>query len=175
MKIILALPALILLLLSSYAGLVIADHNLDTGSHSHRPELVKIEDIRDTANLAHEKSLPILIMFGTDECPYCYMLKEDFLIPMLISGDYTDKVILREAHISAGNSIVDFSGKKISISEFSDRYNVTLFPTMILVDNTGLELVKKIIGITTPSLFGGTLDDSIDEALLLTKKKFPKR
>ena len=51
-------------------------------------------------------------MFGTDECPYCKLLKEDFLIPMLISGDYTDKVILREAHIAAGAIITDFSGKK---------------------------------------------------------------
>ena len=159
----------IILLLSFYSHLLLAGHKSD----SHRPELVKIKDLRDTAKLAQSRNLPILIMFGTDECPYCRMLKEDFLIPMLISGDYTDKIIIREAHISYGADIIDFSGKKISIGEFSARYGVTLFPTMVFIDSTGLVLVKKIIGITTPSLFGGTLDDSIDKALLLIKKKYP--
>lgn len=157
--------------LTFFNTLLSANHHSDGESTSHRPELIKIKDIRDTARLAQAKKLPILIMFGTDECPYCRLLKEDFLIPMLISGDYTDKVIIREAHVSARADIIDFSGNKISISKFSARYKVTLFPTMIFIDSKGEVLVKKIIGITTPSLFGGTLDNSIDEALLLVSKK----
>ncbi len=161
--------AFIILLLSFCSHLIFAGHTSD----SHRPELIKLTDIRETARLAQSRKLPILMMFGTDECPYCRLLKEDFLIPMLISGDYTDKVIMREAHITSGANIIDFTGKKISIGEFSDRYGVTLFPTMVFVDGTGQVLIKNIIGITTPSLFGGTLDDSIDKALLLTSKKLP--
>ena len=167
---------LIILLLSFnsnqlFAGHNTADQNSSSSAHSHRPELIQITDIRDTARVAQSRKLPILIMFGTDECPYCRLLKEDFLIPMLISGDYTDKVIMREAHISPGADITDFSGKKISIGEFSDRYGVTLFPTMVFVDDSGQTLIKNIIGITTPSLFGGTLDDSIDKALRLVNKR----
>jgi len=161
---------IIILLLSFNNSLLLASHT--SGSHSHRPELIKIKDIRDTAKLAQSHKLPILIMFGTDECPYCKQLKEDFLIPMLISGDYTDKIIIREAHIASGVSITDFSGKIISTGEFSTRYGVTLFPTMVFVDANGRVLIENIIGITTPSLFGGTLDDSIDEALLLTAREW---
>ncbi|MCP3850415.1 MAG: thioredoxin fold domain-containing protein [Gammaproteobacteria bacterium] len=158
---------LLILLFSFYTQLIQANHN---SSHkSPRPTVEKIKDLRKTARLAQEKSLPILIMFGTDGCPYCRLLKEDFLIPMLISGDYQDKVIIREAHISPGESIIDFQGKKISIGEFSQRYKVTLFPTMAFVDNTGQPLIKNIIGVTTPSLFGGTLDDSIDQAHMMVK------
>ena len=136
---------------------------------SDRPELIHLSDLRTTAQQAKAKKLPILIMFGTDECPYCEMLKEEFLIPMLISGDYEDKVILREADIDAGDSIINFSGKKISIDEFRDHYGVKLYPTMVLVDHEGKQLVEKIVGITTPSLFGGTIDDRIDEALHHTR------
>ncbi len=165
----------IVLLLSFYSNLVLAKHESDSESHSQRPEVIQIRDIRDTAQLAQAQNLPILIMFGTDECPYCRLLKEDFLVPMLISGDYTDKVIIREAHINAGADITDFSGKKITIDEFSNRYGVTLFPTMVFVDSNGQVLIDNIIGITTPSLFGGTLDDSIDKALLLTNKKLTNK
>ncbi|MCW8929847.1 MAG: thioredoxin fold domain-containing protein [Gammaproteobacteria bacterium] len=156
-----------------YSHLIQANHSSEKNTPSQRPKLIKIQDIRETARQAQSQNLPILIMFGTDECPYCQLLKEDFLIPMLISGDYTDKVLIREAHISPETDIIDFSGKKISIGEFSSRYGVTLFPTMVFIDSNGVVLVKNIIGITTPSLFGGTLDDSIDKALLLTKKKRP--
>jgi len=161
----------ILLILSCYSNLTIADHASDSSHHSALPQVVKIKDLRETSQAAQSKSLPILIMFGTDECPYCKLLKEEFLIPMLISGDYTDKIIIREAHISPRAEIIDFSGKKISISEFSNRYNIHLFPTMIFIDATGQVLVENIRGITTPSLFGGTLDDTIDKALLLVRKK----
>lgn len=152
-------------LLSLHAGFLFAA--------ADRPTLAQINDIRDTVRLAQNHNLPILIMFGTEHCPYCEMLREDFLIPMIISGDYTDKVILREVHVAYDANIIDFSGIKVSTRDFADRYDVKLFPTMVLIDSKGRPLVKKIIGITTPSLFGGTLDASIDEALMLTKKIIP--
>ncbi|MCU7799714.1 MAG: thioredoxin fold domain-containing protein [gamma proteobacterium symbiont of Lucinoma myriamae] len=157
------------LFLSICSNFIFAGHS----GHSDRPKLKQITDIRETAQLAKAANLPILMMFGTDECPYCTLLKEDFLIPMIISGDYTDKVILREVHVVSPAAITDFSGKKISINEFSERYGVRLFPTMVFVDGDGQVLVKNIMGITTPSLFGGTLDDQIDKALAMTQKKLP--
>lgn len=154
---------------SLFAGSWFAD-SLFVEPETKRPELPQIKDIRDTARLSKTQNLPILIMFGTDECPYCEMLREEFLIPMIISGDYTDKVILREVHISDTASMIDFAGKKIRTRDFSRRYGVSLFPTTVLIDSKGNPLVKKIIGITTPSLFGGTLDSRIDEALKITRK-----
>jgi len=150
---------LLILIFIFYSTLVWAE--------SKRPELPKIYDLRNTAKLSQQKQIPILVMFGTDECPFCERLREEFLIPMIISGDYTDKVILREVHLGYNNYLIDFSGKKISTNQLAHRYGVRLFPTTILIDSHGKQLVESILGITTPSLFGGTLDDSIDKALLL--------
>ena len=154
------LIALLFLFLCLCSHFILAGHN----AHTDRPKLQAITDVRDTARQAEAQNLPILIMFGADECPYCELLKEDFLIPMIISGDYTDKIILREVHISSQSGIIDFSGRKISVSEFARRYKVRLFPTMVFIDSNGQMLVENIIGITTPSLFGGTLDDKIYKA-----------
>ncbi|MBE9526263.1 MAG: thioredoxin fold domain-containing protein [Proteobacteria bacterium] len=136
-----------------------------------RPELPQIHDIRDTLQLAKAQKLPILIMFGSEECPFCYLLREDFLVPMIISGDYVDKVIMREIYVSYGRKIIDFSGKTITTREFANRYKIRLFPTTVFLDSGGKPLVKNILGVTTPSLFGGTLDDTIDEALSIVKEK----
>ena len=149
--------SLFILLISTHSVLWAADK---------RPELPRINDARNEARLAQQKKLPILIMFGTEGCPFCQLLKEDFLIPMIISGDYINKVILREEYVAADIYLIDFAGKKVSSSEFARRYGVSMYPTTVLVDHTGEPLVGKIIGVTTPSLFGGTLDDAIDKALL---------
>ena len=141
---------------------------------AERPDLTPLQDARIEAQLAGSKKLPVLLMFSTDGCPYCEMLKEEFLIPMLISGDYQNKVIIREVHVSEYDQIIDFSGQSLSLEDFSSHYGVTLFPTMVLVDARGNKLVNNIVGITTPSLFGGTIDDSINKALALTRKQLPE-
>ncbi len=139
-----------------------------------RPELLSISDARQEAKLSEQQHLPILIMFGTESCPFCHLLKEDFLIPMIISGDYTDRVILRQLYITDDREIIDFSGQKISAEAFAQRYKVRLFPTTVLVDHRGQPLVKNIVGVTTPSLFGGTLDDAIDEARAVLRGARPQ-
>jgi len=138
---------------------------------TQRPKLPQIHDIRDTLQLAKAQKLPVLIMFGSEECPFCYLLREDFLVPMIISGDYIDKVIMREIYVSYERKMIDFSGKTITTRKFANRYKIRLFPTTVFLDSGGNTLVKNIIGVTTPSLFGGTLDDTIDEALSIVKEK----
>ena len=157
------LSIVLLILLSS-------SHFLMAEEESLRPKLAQIHDIRDTLQLAKSQQLPILIMFGSEECPFCYLLREDFLVPMIISGDYVEKVILREVHVSYSEYIIDISGKKISTREFANRYAVKIFPTTVLIDEQATSLVNPILGVTTPSLFGGTLDDAIDKAFTLMRK-----
>ena len=140
---------------------------------AERPDLTPLQDARIEAQLAGSKNLPVLLMFSTEGCPYCELLKEEFLIPMLISGDYTDKVIIREVHISEYDQVIDFSGQSLSMDDFSQHYGVTLFPTMVLIDARGNKLVNNIVGITTPSLFGGIIDDNIDKALAFTRRQLP--
>ena len=113
--------------------------------------LTQLEDIREFAQLATQKNLPILLMFSTDGCPYCEMLKEDFLIPMTISGAYNDKVIIIEVHIAYMRSITYFDGKSIGTEELAQQYRVSVYPTMVFIDAKGRPLADSIVGINTPS------------------------
>ncbi len=158
---------LIFLIVTILSSLTLAS---DTAQR-HRPKVKQITDLRIAANEARLKKVPILLMFGTTSCPYCRLLKEDFLIPMLISGDYEHRVLIREVHVTPRAKLIDFSGEDISVKEFKKRYKVRLYPTTIFIDANGKQLVDSILGVTTPSLFGGTLDDQIDRALAKLKKR----
>ena len=124
-----------------------------------------VTDLQQDGELARKQDLPILLTFTSSICSYCYLLEEDFLQPMLLSGDYTDRVLIRKLVIDAGRSITDFNGEPSTGDKLSSRYRVFVTPTLLFVDGNGRELAERILGINTPELFGGYLDECIDTAL----------
>lgn len=123
-------------------------------------------DLQQLGDQALSRELPILLTFTSLICSYCELLEQDFLKPMLLSGEYRDKVMIRKLEPGPGTSVTDFNGKKIMASELSSRYRVFVTPTVLFVDGNGKELAERIVGINTPELFGGYLDDCIETALL---------
>lgn len=123
-------------------------------------------DLQQLGDQALSRELPILLTFTSLICSYCELLEQDFLQPMLLSGEYRDRVMIRKLELGPGTSVTDFKGKKIMASELSSRYRVFVTPTLLFVDGNGRELAERIVGINTPELFGGYLDDCIETALL---------
>ena len=125
-----------------------------------------VTDLRLDSREAHSRELPILLTFSSLICSYCELLEQDFLQPMLLGGEYSDKIIIRKLLLGYGETLTDFDGQSISASELSDRYRVFVTPTLIFIDGNGKEIAERMIGINTPELFGGYLDTCIETALL---------
>ena len=135
-------------------------------------DLPLIKDLRKEASYAGEKRLPILVMFSSDHCSYCIRIEEDFLKPMHSGGYYNEKVIIRRVKLG-GDSISDFDGSLISASELAQRYNVNVTPTLVFIDTQGRQLTQKLVGLTTPELYGGYLDTAIDTSLDRLRRNKP--
>ncbi|MFK5984347.1 MAG: thioredoxin family protein [Pseudomonadota bacterium] len=127
-------------------------------------QLQLINNVQYESQLAKEKNLPILILFSIEHCPYCRLVKEDFLIPMLISGNYKEKVIIRELNIDNSPMITGLSGSQQSAASYAYSMGVSLYPTMVFINHQGCILSETIKGVNTPSMFGGRIDQAIDEA-----------
>lgn len=123
------------------------------------------------ARLAKEKALPIMVLFVASDCPYCVLLEEEFIKPMLRSGQYGNKVIIRQLDISTGNDLEDFSGQQVSPATIADRHRVHVTPTILFFDANGKELVPRMIGINTIEFYGGYLDNAIDQALEIMRQR----
>jgi thioredoxin-related protein len=122
------------------------------------------KNLQQEGSQAQQRQLPILLAFSADDCSYCELLEEDFLQPMLLGGEYQDRVIIRKLRLDDGSSLRDFSGKSVDTTRLSDRYRVFVTPTILFVDGEGRELAERMVGINTPELFGGYLDACIDTA-----------
>lgn len=128
-------------------------------------EVPPAQDLRALGQLSQRAGLPILIEVAMDHCPWCARLEEEFLLPMLRSGDYSDRVIMRRIDLDLRTPLVDFDGRPVSPQAFAGRYRVRLTPTVLLLDGRGRELAEPLVGLTTPDFYGGYLDAAIDESL----------
>lgn len=137
-------------------------------------EVKQVNNLQQLGKLAKKSRLPIMLVFSSSHCPYCDLLKGDFLEPILISKDYTHKVIIRELLVDLEYGTIDgkaigFDGKETTTEHIAAHYNVNLTPTLLFINHQGLEVEKRIVGINTPEMFGGYLDDAIDNALQTVK------
>jgi thioredoxin-related protein len=124
-----------------------------------------VRDLYSLSKVAEARNLPILLMVSQDHCPYCELLKEEILNPMVISGDYINKAVMSVLTIDASKAIIDFNGKKIEPRDVALRYNATITPTLLFLDYQGNEIQERMTGVNTVEMYGYYLDESIDEAL----------
>ncbi|HFD31557.1 MAG TPA: hypothetical protein ENJ28_02425 [Gammaproteobacteria bacterium] len=133
-------------------------------------EVLPPVSIKDGTNLAadaresNDKQIPILLFFSMKHCPFCREVEEDYLKPMLRNSDYDNKVIIRKVRIDSNGDVVDFAGKEQDVEDFSDSYNVSMVPNLMLVDSQGNQLSDPIIGIANEHYYSAELDTAIDNS-----------
>lgn len=123
------------------------------------------KDLRALAEEARDRELVILLVVSQEHCGFCVRLKEEILQPMEISGDYVDKVLIRELLIDRWETAIDFDGRDKRSSDISDRYKVWVTPTLLYLGPHGRELAPRMLGINTVEMYGYYVDEAIDTAL----------
>lgn len=134
-------------------------------------EIAYARDLSADAQIMRNKGVPMLVIFTRPDCGYCDRLMAEYLVPMQRTKTYQGRVLMRQIEVGGDDALVDFSGKTITHGQFAWRYRAGLTPTVKFIDTTGVELTEAIIGYTTPDLYGGYLDNAIDEALLKSKQR----
>ncbi len=140
-------------------------------SESHDPTLITTTNLAQEGELSLRTKRPILILFSREGCPYCIQIKREILKPMLISGDYADKIIIREIILNPTVTLLNFNGSAVKSSELADKYSIEITPTLLFLGPNGKELAERIVGINTIELFSYYVDQAIDRAAL----NFPSR
>ena len=142
-------------------------------SGQHGKTIPVARDFFELARQAEMKRVPILLMVSQDHCHFCELLKAEVLNPMMISGDYTDKVVMTELLIDIGDSVTDFDGNRVYPGKVASDYNTWVTPTLLFLDHQGKEVHKRMLGVNTVEMYGFYLDESLDAALAAVKKGEP--
>lgn len=124
----------------------------------------QVVDFRHEAAATREGGLTLLLAVTREGCGYCAQLRREFLAPMIRSGEYADKVRIREMMMEPDTAVTDFAGKVTSTAEIAARYGVGITPTVLLLDSAGNPLGPSIIGISNAEMYGFYLDQAIAQA-----------
>ena len=58
--------------------------------------LIEESDFQALSTTLKEKSLGLVLMLHAEHCPYCILMENEILSPMVKSGEYDKKVLIRK-------------------------------------------------------------------------------
>ena len=137
----------------------------DKNASAQSVHVQQVSDLSKLSERSREKRLPILLFFSATHCPYCELLENEILKPMILSGDYKDRVIIAKVVLDDTDDMLGFTGEQTDMDNFTSEYNLFVTPTLLFLDASGKEINKRIIGVNTIELFGGRVDSAIANAL----------
>jgi thioredoxin-related protein len=129
------------------------------------------EDLNQDARQSIKEEKPILVFFSSESCPYCEVVRDLYLEPMLEANSGSSRVIIREVSVDGVNSMRDFKGLKMDHQEFADREGASLTPVVRLYSPAGELLAPELLGYSSPDFYLGYLEQSIE----IASKKIRKR
>jgi len=121
-------------------------------------------DLPAAAAEARQRNAPLLVMFSSDECPYCDVVKKEYLIPLVEDPAERERVLVRVVNLGHQTPLVDFGGHPSTHTEFARSQGVDFVPTLRFFDATGRTLVPDMVGLTLEDFYSWYLTAAIDEA-----------
>ncbi|MFW2438481.1 MAG: thioredoxin fold domain-containing protein [Arenicellales bacterium] len=167
-----ALPAV---LLASYANLQGEDADSDIDAEFEDDTSLYDDKLPWATDLSREshhaacKGQPLVVMFGSSECPYCSVVRSLYMVPLSKDTRYPG-IVVRELEIDSETQVKDFSGKVTSMRKLAASYGVYLVPTVMVFGPDGKQTGKPVIGISNEDFYGFYLDEKIANGVSMVKK-----
>ncbi len=134
------------------------------GEHEHIG-VIEATDLQADGQRARQEKRAIMLLVSQEHCSFCVQIKQEVIGPMIKSGAYENRLIIRELLLDTGSDVIDFKGVRRESHDFSYDYKVSLTPTLLFLDANGNELVEKMVGIQTPDMFYYYVEQSVQAAI----------
>lgn len=127
--------------------------------------ILRAHDFHRLAEKARREQRLIMLLVSQVDCPYCHLIKEEVIRPMILGGDFKNEILIREIFMDEGERLIDFHGQETPAADFAHDYGVFVTPTLLFLGADGQELAKKMTGVNTIEMYYYYVDQSIRLAL----------
>lgn len=104
------------------------------------------EHLQQEAVQAQAAGKPLVLMFSLPECPYCRVVRRNYLWPMLRDLPPAEQPVIRELTMNGRQAIKDFDGTVTTPTALAKRYGVKVAPTLVFVNASGELLTEPLVG-----------------------------
>jgi thioredoxin-related protein len=116
--------------------------------------------LRTISQEAQRRGEPLVLMVSLPGCPWCELLRRNYLTPMRGEGVAAFEFMINERN----QRIVDFKGQPITPAAFSEAMKVNITPTLLFFNTQGQEIAPRIEGVASADFIGAILDERLATA-----------
>jgi thioredoxin-related protein len=128
------------------------------------PSIEAVNDLRVLQQQANLARLPVVLLLATEDCSYCKAVKDNYLLPMSMSGEFKSKALIRQLYVDDFSYLRNLQGEMVGGDQIGLQYRVEVIPTVLFIDADGKELADRIIGVTNIDFYGALLEERIEQA-----------
>lgn len=125
-------------------------------SHAGNSGLPMPTSLPDELTMALKKKMPLVVMVSLENCPFCKVARNSYLIPMLNQGVPIVQIDMRNHQ-----ALVDLSGVKQTQDRVTRQWRIKVAPTVLFFGPGGAEVAERLVGGYIPDFYGTYLDDRI--------------
>lgn len=125
-----------------------------------QPQLEHPHSLRARARAAQGQGLPLVVMTTLKGCPFCDVVRTNYLWPMHQKGE----ILAVQLDITNNVPVEYFDGSWQTPREISRKWQNRVAPTLYFFDEHGRELAERLEGMAVPDFFGMYLAQRLEQA-----------
>ncbi len=100
---------------------------------------------------------PLLVFISLDNCPFCKIAKNNYLIPLMSE----QSVPIVQVNFRYASSVIDWQGKTTTQDQLIRAWGIKVAPTVLFLGKDGKEVAPRLTGGSTSDFYGAYLDERI--------------
>jgi thioredoxin-related protein len=117
-------------------------------------------DLRTISQEAQRRGEPLVLMVSLPGCPWCELIRRNYLTPMRAEGVAAYEFMINER----SQRIADFKGQQITPAAWSEAMKVNITPTLLFFNAQGQEIAPRIEGVASADFIGAILNEHLTTA-----------
>jgi thioredoxin-related protein len=130
-------------------------------SEAVNPRLVQPASLKAAAQAAVRQVHPLVVMTTLKGCPFCDVVRDQFLQPALAAGRmFAVQVDVRDRQ----TPLQDFAGSTRTGADMAREWRARFAPTVLFLDAQGREIAERLVGVTLIEFYDQYLWQRIAQA-----------
>ncbi len=103
---------------------------------------------------------PLVVMASLDGCPFCRIVRDNYLAPLLREGS----VAVVQLDMRSTKAVTGFDGARSTHQEMLREWSVRVAPTLLFFGKGAREAAPRLEGASIPDFYGAYLDERLRTA-----------
>jgi hypothetical protein len=127
-------------------------------AHAQSPDktLPSLTSLPEALHQALQSKQPLVVMVSLAGCPFCKVVRENYLLPLRANGLPIVQINMRDAH-----TLVDFDGVTLTQDAWVRQRSIKIAPTVLFFGAQGREVAARLKGAYLPDFYNAYLEEQL--------------